>query len=141
VTSDDPALRTAGQWLATTEPDKLRLLEMSVFGRGDPNLANCLWNPPALAFVDWEYAGRTNRAFEIADLMEHIQSRATPDTTWETLVETFELTLLERDTLASARRLMAVFWLLLLQPGQPGAAINPPEARTAQSERVLSLLG
>src|SRR5579875_2759556 len=82
VTSDDPAVTVAGEWLATTEPDQLRQLDLSVFGRGDPNLANCLWNPPALTFVDWEHAGRTNRAFEIADLIEHIQSRATPDTTW-----------------------------------------------------------
>jgi hypothetical protein len=140
VASDDPAVAVAGQWLATTEPDELRNLDLSVFGRGDPNLANCLWHPPALTLVDWEYSGRTSRAFELGDLIEHIQSRATSDATWDVLVETFDLTRTERHSLALARRLMSVYWLLLLQPGQPGAAINPAEARTAQSERVLALL-
>jgi Phosphotransferase enzyme family len=141
VASDDPALGVAGKWLATTEPDELKTLDMSVFGRGDPNLANCLWHPPVLSFVDWEYSGRTSRAFELGDLIEHIQSRATSDATWEAFVETFDLTRSEKHSLALTRRLMSVYWLLLLQPGQPAAAINPPESRTVQSERVLALLG
>lgn len=140
VASDDPAIAVAGRWLATTEPDELRNLELSVFGRGDPNLANCLWHPPVLTLVDWEYSGRTSRAFELGDLIEHIQSRTTSDTTWDTFVETFDLTRTENRSLALTRRLMSVYWLLMLQPGQPGAAINTAETRTAQSERVLALL-
>ena len=140
ITRDDPAVALAGRWLATTEPDELSSLGMSVFGRGDPNLANCLWQPPTLTFVDWEFSGRTSRAFEVADLIEHIQSRVTSDATWDALVETFGLTRAERHSLVIARRLMSVYWLLLLQPGQPGAAINPAETRTAQSERVAALL-
>lgn len=140
VTSDDPALAAAGRWLATSEPDELAGLDLPVFGRGDPNLANCLWSPPTMTFVDWEHSSRTNRAFELGDLIEHVQSRATPDATWGDFVETFELTRTERHTLALARRLMSVFWLLILQPGQPGFAVNPPETRAAQSERVLALL-
>jgi hypothetical protein len=140
LASDDPACAVAGRWLATTEPDELVNLDMSVFGRGDPNLANGLWDPPALTHVDWEYSGRTNRALELGDLIEHVQSRATSDETWDALVETFDLTRTEEHSLALTRRLMSVFWLLMLQPGQPGAAINPVETRTAQSERVLALL-
>jgi hypothetical protein len=140
IASDDPAVGVAGQWLATTEPDELSDLDMSVFGRGDPNLANCLWHPPALNLVDWEYSGRTSRAFELGDLIEHIQSRATSDAIWADLVEAFDLTRLEKHSLALARRLTSVYWLLLLQPGQPAAAINSAETRTAQSERVLALL-
>jgi hypothetical protein len=140
VASDDPAVSVAGRWLATTEPDELRNLDMSVFGRGDPNLANCLWQSPVLTLVDWEDSGRTSRSFELGDLIEHIQSRATSDATWDALVETFDLTRTEKNSLALTRRLMSVYWLLLLQPGQPGSAINPAEAHTAQSERVLALL-
>ncbi|HLI01253.1 MAG TPA: phosphotransferase [Acidimicrobiales bacterium] len=140
ATSDDPALAAAGRWLATTEPDELKQLDTAVFGRGDPNLANCLWNTPALTFIDWEDGGPTNRAFELGDLVEHVQSRATPDATWDTLLTAFDLTRAERRHLALARRLMSISWLLLLQPGQPGFAVNPPETRRGQAERVLALL-
>jgi hypothetical protein len=133
VESDDPAMVVAGRWLATNEPDELRTPDLSVFGRGDPNLANCLWHPPALTLVDWEYSGRTSRAFELGDLIEDIQSGATPDATWDALIETFDLTRTEKHSLALTRRLMSVYWLLLLQPGQPGAAINSAETRTLQS--------
>lgn len=140
VTGDDPALATAGRWLGTTEPDELKQLDTAVFGRGDPNLANCLWNAPALTFIDWEHSGPTNRAFELGDLVEHVQSQATPDATWETLLAAFDLTRAERHHLALARRLMSIYWLLLLQPGQPGFAVNPPETLRGQAERVLALL-
>ena len=139
VASDDPAVAVAGRWLDTAEPDQLRNLDMSVFGRGDPNLANCLWHPPALTLVDWEYSGRTNRVFELGDLIEHIQSRATSDEAWEAFIEAFDLTHSESHNLGICRRLMSAYWLFLLQPGQPGATINPATARTIQSERVLAL--
>jgi hypothetical protein len=38
------------------------------------------------------------------------------------------------------RRLMAVFWLLMLLPGNPGHQRNPPGSAERQAERLLALL-
>jgi aminoglycoside phosphotransferase (APT) family kinase protein len=140
ATGDDPGLAVARRWLASREPDELARLDLAVFGRGDPNLANRLWHSPNLAFVDWEYSGRTSRVVELADLVEHLQSRETSDATWSTFLEHFDLTLDEEADLLRMRRLMSIYWLLLLQPGHPAAERNSEGSRRAQSERVLALL-
>lgn len=112
------------------------------FGRGDSNLANVLWDPDAsvVRFVDWEYSGWSERAFDLADLVEHVQSRQTPDADWSTFVAGFGLTNAEQARFEAARRLVALFWITLLWP-VPNAHSAGHSARfTAQVERAGRLL-
>ena len=95
---DDPAL--------LLEPAPL------VFSRGDPNLANCSWSRQRLRIVDFEYSGWSDRATDLADLVEHVQSRGTPDESWEWFVEQFNMSGSEWSRFQAARRLSALFWLM-----------------------------
>ena len=132
------AARLWRRW--STEPDLDRLLAPapSVFGRGDPNLANSLWDGTRVAIVDLEYAGWTDRAVDLADLVEHARARGTPDDDWASLVAGFALDRRERARHLAARRLFAFFWLALsLRDGHdPPSTVEP----SAQLERVLTLL-
>jgi len=56
-----------------------------VFSRGDSNLLNWLHDGHTLRCVDFEFSGRSDIAFEAADQIEHISSRAIPDDTWHDL--------------------------------------------------------
>lgn len=107
------------RWEHGPGPDLLASPSGLVFGRGDPNLANCLWDGRRVGLVDWEYAGLSDVAYELADLIEHPASRATPDRSWMALVDRFALPPRERARLRAARGLLAVFWLARLPPGNP----------------------
>ena len=80
--------------------------------RGDPNLANCSCSRQRLRIVDFEYSGWSNRAVDLADLVEHVQSRGTPDESWEWFVEQFRMSGSEQKRLLAARRLSALFWVM-----------------------------
>ncbi|MGH8887691.1 MAG: phosphotransferase family protein [Egibacteraceae bacterium] len=125
-------------WNAGPDPQFLSASAPAVFGRGDPSLGNCLWDGSRVALVDFEYAGWTDRAFELGDLVEHPQSRATPDTTWEQLIEGFGLTDQEHARYMAARRLLCFFWLARWWPatGQPDTTAR----FAAQAERAQQLL-
>jgi aminoglycoside phosphotransferase (APT) family kinase protein len=43
-----------------------------VLGQGDANLANFLWDGTKVRIVDFEDSGPSDRAFELADLVEHL---------------------------------------------------------------------
>ncbi|MFD2082861.1 Phosphotransferase enzyme family protein [Actinopolymorpha cephalotaxi] len=43
-----------------------------VFGPGDGNLANYLWDGRRVRIVDFEDSGRSDRAFELAEVTEHV---------------------------------------------------------------------
>src|SRR4051794_32299866 len=45
-----------------------------VLGQGDSNLANFLWDGTEVRIVDFEDSGPSDRAFELADLVEHISA-------------------------------------------------------------------
>ncbi len=45
-----------------------------VFGQGDANLANFLWDGERVRMVDFEDSGLSDRAFELAVLVEHISA-------------------------------------------------------------------
>ncbi|GAA2756536.1 phosphotransferase family protein [Actinopolymorpha rutila] len=45
-----------------------------VFGPGDGNLANYLWDGSQVRIVDFEDSGRSDRAFELAEVTEHVGS-------------------------------------------------------------------
>jgi hypothetical protein len=143
---NDPATARAYdeglRWLAGTEADQLLTedLTAAVLGRGDHNLSNFLWDGHQVRLVDFEYAGRCDVSGEIAELVEHISARCTPDALWQEFLEGLELSRAERARLRAARRLRAVMWLLMLFPGQPGDSRNPPGTLRKQAERTLDLL-
>jgi hypothetical protein len=124
-------------WITSSDPELLDTPAPSVFGRGDPNLRNCLWDGHTLRLIDLEYAGWSDRAHELADLIEHPESRATPDTTWQNFIDRFDLPNPEHQRLHASRRLLALFWTSRMWP-------NPHEPAsprfTAQIQRTATLI-
>lgn len=141
---DDPVV-TAAYDQAVVWFDSAEALEVigwegrAVFGRGDHNLSNFLLDDDRVLLVDFEYSVRADRASELAELVEHISARTTPDEDWNTFLSRCDLDAGERRRLASVRRMQAIMWLLLLLPGQPGHERNPPGTLRSQAERLLSL--
>ncbi|GAA2376869.1 phosphotransferase [Dactylosporangium salmoneum] len=106
----------------------------TVLGHTDPNLANYLWDGQRIRIVDFEDAGRSDREFELADLVEHLSARRAD---WTGFLTMFDL---DGDRLLDARRLYATFWLHMLRPGGPAEHRNPPGTLDQQAERLLNLL-
>lgn len=111
-----------------------------VLGQGDSNLANFLWDGAQVRLVDFEDSGPSDRAFELAVLVEHIsawsQARLSPDV----FLASFDLTVAGQARLREYRRLAALFWLLMLLPGGPAHHRNPPGTVERQANRLLLLL-
>ena len=110
-----------------------------MFARADHNLANFLLDDDHVVLVDFEYSGRGDRPGELAELVEHISARTTPGREWETFLSRCGLSARERHQMAGLRRMNAIWWLLILLPGQPGHDRNPPGTLHSQAERLLSL--
>lgn len=106
----------------------------TVVGHSDPNLANYLWDGSQIRIVDFEDAGRSDIAYELASLVEHLSAR---DTEWEDFVARFGV---EPAEVLAGRRLTAVLWLhTLLRTGRSGGAGLSATVQR-QAERVLSLM-
>ncbi len=99
------------RWSSGPEPQRLAAPAPRALGRGDPSLANFLWDGDRLTLLDFEYSGWTDPAFELADLVEHTQSRETPDDVWEEFIHRFDLDQPALERHHAARRLMCFFWL------------------------------
>jgi aminoglycoside phosphotransferase (APT) family kinase protein len=145
ATDSEPVVVRAHQeaisWLSGPDPERLLGLDVPpVLARGDYNLANFLWDGEQIRMLDFEDSGRGDRATELALLIEHISARGTPDRDWLTLLDRFGLTPTERTRMTGSRRLEALFWFALLQPGGGAARRNPPGTLELQAERVLALL-
>jgi hypothetical protein len=76
----------------------------------------------------------------MAELVEHISARCTPDALWQDFLAGLDLSRAERARLRAARRRRVVMWLLILLPGQSGDSLNPPGTLRKQAERTLDLL-
>ena len=113
----------------------------AVLGQGDGNLANFLWDGGQVRIVDFEDSGPSDRAFELAVLVEHLS--AWPGARLDTgpFLARFRLTGQEKARLTECRRLLALFWLLMLLPGGPASTRNPPGTLSLQASRLLTLLG
>jgi Ser/Thr protein kinase RdoA (MazF antagonist) len=83
-------------WDSGPDPLVITLSAPVVLGQGDPNLTNCLWDGDQLRLVDFEYGGWSNRVYELALLVEHVQSRATPDERWRALIDSSGLSASEQ---------------------------------------------
>ena len=136
------AAAAAATWLeggATGRPDLAG--SVTVFGHGDANLANFLWDGRRVRLVDFEDSGPSDRAFELAILIEHLSAWSDAGLDPGGFVSSFELTAAERARLLQFRRLAALFWLLHLRPGGRASRRNPPGTLRRQAERLLALLG
>jgi Ser/Thr protein kinase RdoA (MazF antagonist) len=111
-----------------------------VFGLGDGNLANLLWDGERVRLVDFEDSGPSHRAQELADLVEHISVWAGAAVEAEAVLGRFDLSPAECHQVAVLRRLFAAFWLMMLLPGGPASHRNPPGTLDRQAARLLELL-
>jgi hypothetical protein len=112
----------------------------AVYGQGDANLANFLWDGARIRIVDFEDSGMSDRAFELAVLVEHLSAWSDSGLDGDMFLRAFELGGAERSRLADCRRLAALFWLLYLQPGGDASLRNPPGTLRRQAERLHALL-
>jgi thiamine kinase-like enzyme len=111
-----------------------------VFGPGDGNLANYLWDGTRVQVVDFEDSGRSDRAFELAEITEHVSSWVGPPLDVPSFLAHFDLTSAEASRLRDCRRLLALVWLFLLSFDDPNNPRNPPGTADRQAERLRKLL-
>ncbi|MWA05150.1 phosphotransferase [Actinomadura sp. LD22] len=133
------ALTGAREWLRRPHLDTVFAAEPPpVFGTGDGNLANFLWDGSRVRLVDFEFSGRGDRAYELAEVAEHVSAKnaLAPDA----LLGRFELAPSERARLPECRRLLAAFWLLALLSDDPQHPRNPPGTLAHQAGHLLALL-
>lgn len=112
------AWRAAQTWIAGEDTDRLLSAGDPRFTRGDPNLSNYLWSDGALMLIDWEDSGYNDPALELADMAEHASTRALGEDFWLDLAEATSLTPTERARVSPGRRLMACFWLVVIDSRQ-----------------------
>jgi hypothetical protein len=108
-----------------------------VFGQGDGNLANYLWDGERVRLVDFEDSGRSDRAYELAVFAEHLSVWDDAGIETGALLGRFELTKAERVRVLFFRRCFALYWLLKLlgQRGDRRATLH------SQAARLLGILG
>lgn len=108
------------------------------FGLCDGNLANYLWDGRDVRVVDFESAGRNDRAFDIADLVEHISLRRGSGIAAEDLLSRLDLRPDERERIRAYRPAFAAFWFLRLLPDGPSHRRNPPGTLEDQAGHLLA---
>lgn len=111
-----------------------------VLGQGDANLANFLWDGSQVRIVDFEDSGPSDRAFELAVLVEHISAWSDAGLSADAFLGSFGLTAAEQVRVREYCRLSALFWLMMLPPGSPAHDRNPPGTLERQATRLLLLL-
>ncbi|GCD92533.1 phosphotransferase family protein [Embleya hyalina] len=124
-----------------------------VFGPGDGNLANYLADSGGcpdggargtrgrIRVVDFEESGRSDRAFELAEITEHVSSRVDTSLDVRGLLDRVDLTPAEAARVPDCRRLLALVWLFLLSMEDPENPRNPPGTAERQAARLGELLG
>jgi Ser/Thr protein kinase RdoA (MazF antagonist) len=136
------ALDEARRWLegaAAVELTDGPLVE-TVFGLGDGNVGNLLWDGERCRLVDFEDCGVSDPAYEVADVVEHVSVSLPGLMRPDDLAATFDFDRAQSGRLLGFRRLMATFWLVMLLPGNPAHARNPAGSVEHQAERLRSLL-
>ena len=113
----------------------------AVFGQADGNLANFLWDGGRVRLVDFEDSGRSDRAYELADVTEHVAAWVDTEFDAELFLDHFQLTKAEELRLSECRRLFALMWLLALAREDPQRRRNPPGTAERHALRLQALLG
>jgi hypothetical protein len=104
-----------------------------VLGQGDANMANFLWDGALVRIVDFEDSGVSDRAFELAVLVEHVSAWRDAGLDADRFIAGFDLSETELAHLSDWRRLLALYWLLRLRRRADTGAV------AGQAERLLSL--
>lgn len=139
-TAAGPALGEARRWLHGAEAAVLDgPLPERVFGLADGNIGNVLWDGERCRFVDFEDAGASDPAYEVADLLEHVTVWLPALVEPDRLLDALGLSGAQLERLERYRTLLSIFWLLMLLPGSPGHSRNPPGSLERQAGRVLAL--
>lgn len=137
------ALAEAGRWLASKDADSLSSGEGTpVFTHGDGNLSNFVWSDEAgtAHIVDFEDAGRSDRAYELADLTEHISTWVDGSLDTASFLQRVDIDGHERERFRQSRRLFATFWLLMLLPDGRAHSRNPAGTLQRQVQRLFEAL-
>jgi aminoglycoside phosphotransferase (APT) family kinase protein len=141
---DDPdlvelAVAHARSWLVANPPTDDWVVE-PVLALGDGNLDNVLWDGHTCRLIDWEEYGVSDRAYELADVVEHASSRLEGRLDATAFLAACDLTGPQTLRVEHHRRMFACFWLAMLLPGNPGWHRNPPGSVEDQARWVLELL-
>ncbi|MFE9429011.1 phosphotransferase family protein [Kitasatospora sp. NPDC006697] len=129
------------EWLARSGMERVGGPDIPmVFGPGDGNLANYLWDGTRVRVVDFEDSGLSDRPFELAEITEHAASWVGPPLDSEAFLNLFDLNSAERTRLLECRRLLALVWLFLLSFDDPQHPRNPPGTAERQAVRLSRLL-
>jgi Ser/Thr protein kinase RdoA (MazF antagonist) len=129
------------RWLARSGLDEAAHGVPQVFGAGDGNLANYLWDGSDVRIVDFEDSGRSDRAFELAEITEHVGSWIDGPLDVAAFLRGFALTAAEAARLRECRRLLALVWLFLLSLDEASQQPrNPPGTARQQARRLRALL-
>jgi Ser/Thr protein kinase RdoA (MazF antagonist) len=135
------AFTAAIRWVDSSDlEDVLGRPGTPVFGSGDGNLANYLWDGTQVRLVDFEYSGRSDRAYELAEVVEHISVWEHSTIGLEPVLKRIELTSVEAVRLRDCRRLLALFWLLRVLTGRKDLSGRSSGALPGQAMRLLELL-
>ena len=132
------AIESALAWLANS--DSLPGPQLVTLGISDLNPANILWDGEVCRLVDFEDAGLTEPAYELADHVEHLAGRLADVFDHDALVDAVGLSSFERERMRAYRPLWAAFWLAMLLPGNGGFRRNPTGTTEAQARHLLALL-
>lgn len=114
--------------------------QLVAFGIADLNPTNVIWDGQTCRLIDFEDAGLTDPAFELADHIEHLAGRLGQVYDAEVLVHAVGLSADQRERMALYRLLWAAFWLAMLLPGNGGFRRNPPGTTEAQAKHLLGYL-
>lgn len=128
------AYELVGRWLHSDAVEALlATAELTVLGQGDPQVGNMLYDDAndRIGLVDFEDAGPSEPAFELANFAEHLGTRGTG---LDRLVDRFAV---DRDRFDGYRRLQTSFWFLHLLPRRADRAADVAEL----ADRVTRLLG
>lgn len=112
----------------------------TVFGPGDGNLANYLWDGSRERVVDFEDSGRSDRAFEPAEITEHVGGWVEHPLNTAAFLDGFALTPAEASRLHECRCLLALVRLVLLCLDEAGEGRNQPGTADRQARRLAALL-
>ena len=93
-----------------------------------------------MTLVDFEDSGLTVPAVELADVVEHVANRGLPEATVDGLGDLWGLGP-RRGGLAEARRLLACFWLVVLERKRRAGLPARQVTASQQAARVRMLLG
>jgi len=130
------------EWIGSADATRFAEADAPlVFGHADGNIANIIWNEGGCGLVDFEDSGASDIAFEIADLIEHPATSLAGVLDADALLGHLRLDKLSKHRLRQARKLMAVFWLIMLLPGGRSHERNPEGSVERQAQRVMELLG